>query len=68
MAIRNIQIATCDMCDKEIDLQGKYIDAMYYGAAFHLECVKAAKKLLKALNLDEIILMPHNEAYIRTNN
>ena len=56
------------MCDKEIDLQGKYIDAMYYGAAFHLECIKPAKKLLKALNLDEIILMPHCVEYIRTNN
>ena len=68
MAIREIKVATCDMCGKEIDLQGKYIDAMYYGAAFHLECIKPAKKLLKALNLDEIMLMPHCVEYIRTNN
>lgn len=57
--------ATCDLCDEDIDTEQSYIDAMAYGAAFHLSCIvdhTAYKPIdvMKALGLDDITMLMTN--------
>lgn len=61
MAISEELVVTgyCDLCRKEIDTSHTYVDAMCYGASFHVDCLKASSgfspfQVIKALGLDDI--------------
>lgn len=58
MAIETTQHYTCDRCRDEIEGGTVYVDAMVYGAIFHVGCFKAmsASVFARALGLDDITL------------
>lgn len=54
--------AECDLCHEGIDVENTYVDAMPYGAAFHIQCLQEGSgfsplQVMKALGLDDIHLM-----------
>lgn len=69
MAITTQTIVTgsCDLCAGTIDTDHSYVDAMAYGATFHLECVTDSNlytpfDILKALDLDDIYMTVKGES------
>lgn len=63
---QTIVTASCDLCDTEIDTDHTYVDAMVYGASFHLQCVTEHDSytpfdILKALGLDDVYVTAKDE-------
>lgn len=58
--IKTVSI-TCDLCNESINPKYEYVSAQVYGADFHHACVIIHKPVLKALGLDEIMLMASYE-------
>lgn len=61
MAVREVTTVsgTCDLCHVELDTEQSYVDAMTYGAAFHLDCLGTDAAftpldVMRALGLDDI--------------
>lgn len=38
MGVKTIKVGKCDACHTMLDLEGTWVDASYYGAAFHEKC------------------------------
>lgn len=63
---QTITTASCDLCSSEIDTDHTYVDAMVYGASFHLQCVidhdnYTPFDILKALDLDDVYVTSNTE-------
>lgn len=56
----NVEI-TCDLCNKQIDIEGIYVNAQSYGADFHISCAGPHKDVLKALHLGNIKIMKYQQ-------
>lgn len=54
-----ITTANCDLCGKPIATSVEtYVDAMAYGASFHVNCISSGQyQILKILGLDDIQLV-----------
>lgn len=69
MAITPQTIVTgdCDLCSTTLDTDHPYVDAMSYGASFHLDCITEQDRyspfdLMKALGLDDIYMASSGES------
>lgn len=62
MGIKTIQVASCDHCEQEIDLEEEYVDASVYGVALHTTCfeVITTARLLRLLGIDDIVIKKGN--------